>query len=248
MADSSTLSFRVDAEIIDALETAAAEVGTSKSGMARDALIRGLEEMEDAPDYLQQQARKERIEAEHKQERRAGWFRSNFSDGMKKAMKKNLHPAEYRQSVAPYLEEAKELGEMPAPIQRETGSETYHEWCQDQLDYYAVAYEHQLFEHDAIEGPLDEHEGMENARQWVDRAELIAEANDPSGTVAGEPSKLAQTALNDGVVPEDVKEQARRAVESGEAGHLAAGVVDAAAALVDADNHALGSDTPEFDN
>lgn len=251
VADSSTLSFRVDSQIIDRLEEAASDVQTSRSGVAREALLVGLELLADpetgeidVPEHVAHDAKVQRLIARNKKERRQGKFRSEFSKQLKASFKNNETPGEFRNSVAGYIEEAEDMGEIPEDVRDRIDSNalTYAEWCEEMLDYYEVAYQSQNFEHDPIDDPLGNHEGIENARQWINRAENIAEAARPGGSIQLDPKVIAQRALTDGVVPEHVQEQAEQQADS-----LIDGIVSAAEQA--AENRALTAteDNPELE-
>lgn len=244
MADSSTLSFRVDTDIIDRLDDAAGQGGTNRSALAREALLVGLQHLADGeggievPEHLSHDAKVRQLIARNKKERRRGKFRSEFSKQLKRSFENNETPAEFRSSVSGYIEEAEDMGELPEGVQEEidVDATTYSEWVEDMLSYYRVAWEAQTFDHDPIDDPLGNHEGIDNARQWVQRAENIA-----SETDSGRRHELAQFAITDGVVPAHVKQQA----EEHENGVLD-GVVAAAEHV--AEGRALtDSDTPELE-
>lgn len=210
---SSTVGFRLDDEIITELEDAASEASISKSELLREAVLRGLEEMKDeaggidVPEHLGHDAAVRRLIARNKKTRRSGKFRSEFAGQMKKSFKNNEHPEEFKRSVAGYLEEAEEMGELPEPVAEETGCDTFEEWVQDKLEYYAAAYEASTFEGDPIENPLGEFSGVSDAREWIDRAEAIANAdNDARGgrKATEKRKKMAQHAISDGVVPDGI--------------------------------------------
>lgn len=217
MGNSSTLSFRLEDDIIDRLDDAASDSRTSRSGLAREALLVGLEEMSngegeiDVPDHLGHDAKVRRMIAKNKAERRLGKFRSEFSKQLKTSFSNNETPGEFRQSVAGYIEEAEDLGEIPEEVRESMDSDalTYSEWVEEMIDYYAVAYEAQTFDHDPIDDPLGNHEGIENARQWVDRAENIAERAEGGSYRVGA-HDLAQRALTDGVIPDHIEQKAEQ--------------------------------------
>jgi predicted DNA-binding protein len=201
MSESSTLSLRVDKQISDRLETLAGDSGVTKSQLARRALYGGLEDLEDVPADLEDKAERERVKQEYQTERRRGWFRSNFSDGMTRAFEDGLTPDEFEASVRPYLEEAERLGALPADVADSTGCETYLEWCEDMLEYYAAAYEQSNWDAEAdLNAPLEGFDGVQAGRQWADRAVPIAEAD------GAKQERLAKQAIRDSIVPEDVLE------------------------------------------
>lgn len=220
MSDSSTLSFRVEDDIIDALDQSAADSRASRSKIAREALLIGVEQLtgEDGdvsvPEHVAHDAKIKRLIDQNKQIRRAGKFRSEFASQLKTSFERNEHPDEFKKSVAGYIEEAEDMGELPEGVQEETGCETYHEWVQDKLRYYRAAYQGQEFNHDPVEDPLGNHEGLQNAKSWVSRAEAIVNADHDvdGGTTAREKRKeMARFALEDDAVPEAIVEQAREA-------------------------------------
>jgi len=204
----STLSFRVEDDIIDALDDAAAQGRISRSQLARESLLAGLEQLAgeggeiDVPDHLGHDAKIKRLIASNKKTRREGKFRSEFSKQMKRSFKNNEHPAEFEKSVAGYIEEAQDMGDLPEPIQEKTDCRTFYEWVQDKLEYYTVAYQSSNYDADPIDNPLGEFAGMQDARDWMARAEGIA-ACDPIAE-QDKRERLARTALSDGVAPDHV--------------------------------------------
>lgn len=227
MANSSTISFRLESDIVDRLDLAATEAGCSRSHLAREALLCGLRDLADegdeidVPEHLAHDAEIQRLIARNKAERRRGKFRSEFSKQLKRSFENNETPAEFRQSVSGYLEEADRLGEMPEPVRREVDADvsTYREWCDHMLDYYNAAYSAQTFDHDPINDPLGNHEGIENAKDWVTIAENIATADpqprNTDGPTYGESQEqkqrkreLARKAIKNGTVPDAILEQA----------------------------------------
>ncbi len=203
----STLSFRVDDEKISAIEHVAEENHVSRSQLARTALLRGLEAMRDGdtgdievPEHLAHDAKIHRIIQENKATRRKGKFRKEFIAQLKRSFENGEHPAEFEQSVAGYIEEAEDMGDLPEPVADETGCDTFEEWVQDKLEYYAAAYQASTFDAEPIENPLGNHAGVVDAGKWLDRAEAIAEAaNDPRK----DETKMARFALKDGIAPEE---------------------------------------------
>ena len=203
----STLSFRVEDHIIDALEDAAAQSRISRSQLAREALLAGLESLEgtdglEVPEHLAHDAKIRRLIADNKRTRRKGKFRSEFAKQMKRSFKNNEHPEEFAKSVAGYREEAEDMGELPEPIQHETGCTTFEDWVEDKLEYYQAAYRASSWEAEPIENPLADFAGVENAREWVQRAEAIAAADSRADRL-----RRARLAQSDGVVPEELEDQ-----------------------------------------
>lgn len=252
MAGSSPLSFRVDEEVITALDDAVAdERNVSRSEFARVALLRGLEALTDeqgdvdVPDWLGHDAKVRQMIASNKATRRQGKFRSEFSKQLKSSFQNNETPAEFRDSVAGYLEEANDMGELPEGVREhaDTDATTYAEWCEEMLEYYRVAYQSQNWDHDPIDNPLGNHEGIEDARQWMKRAEAIATAGSDLGPESRREKrrKLSRQALEDGVVPEHVKEKATEADGVDLAAAVAAAAVESAEsrAITDAENPEL---------
>lgn len=213
MGSSSTLSFRVEDDIIDRLDDAAADSRTSRSGLAREAFLEGLRVLSneeggiDVPDHLGHDAKVRQMIARNKSERRRGKFRSEFSKQLKRSFKNNETPAEFRSSVSGYIEEAEDMGELPEEVREDadTDARTFAEWCEEMLRYYEVAYRGQNFDHDPIDDPLGNHDGIENARQWMTRAENIAAEDSRSRR-----RELARFAREDGVVPEHVEQHAEQ--------------------------------------
>lgn len=210
-----TVSVRLEEATIESLDAWAAEAGATRGELVREAINTGVENMESAPEHVEETARVSRAMAKKERDRRKGWFRNNFAKGLQKAFEEELHPAEYRQSVEPYLEEAKELGELPEELQQETGCKTYIEWCESKLEYYRDAYHGSVWSHDPIEDPIGKHGGIENAREWLQRAKKITQALRQGDH--GKADRLAAYAERDGVVPELI-------LESAEARHEAGGV------------------------
>lgn len=236
---SSTLSFRVDDQIIDALDELATESNVSRSQVARDLLLEAVETTEEVPDHVRHEAETRRMIQRNKAERRKGKFRSEFSKQLKSSFSNNETPAEFRSSVSGYLEESERLGAIPQDVRESMDSDavTYREWCEEMIRYYSVAYEAQEFDHDPIDDPLSNHEGIENAKEWVDRAERIEERANGSGHSVSA-HEIAQTALTDGVVPEHVEQQAQQH-EHG----VLDGLVDQAEAAVAEDRALTDSDS-----
>lgn len=227
MGDSSTLSFRVESDIIDRLDDAAADNSVSRSQLAREALLVGLQEMDDGdgdldvPDHLAHDAKVRQMLARNKKKRRRGKFRSEFSRQLKASFERGETPAEFRDSVAGYIEEAREMGDLPEGVKERTSADvdTFSEWVDSMLEYYAVAYESQTFDHDPVDNPLGNHEGVQNARQWVKRAEAIATTTDYNGgdTPDERRRRLAENAREDGVLPEWLQQQVEDVQTTGEA-------------------------------
>lgn len=216
---SSTLSFRVDDQIIDALDMAAEQTRAGRSKIAREALLLGLEELRDAegdvqvPEHVAHDAKIKRLIARKKRTRRAGKFRSEFSKQLKRSFENNEHPEEFRRSVSGYIEEAEDMGELPPEVAEETGCATFEAWVHDKIDYYRAAYQASTFDADPIENPLKDYEGVADAREWMDRAEAIAQPNaDKKGGPSAEEKRkeAARYAIQDGVVPETVLEEAQQ--------------------------------------
>lgn len=254
MAGSSTLSFRVEDEIITRLDDAAADSRTSRSALAREALLIGVEALSngegdiEVPDHLGHDAKVRRMIAQNKAERRRGKFRSEFSKQLKRSFKNNEHPAEFESSVSGYVEEAGDMGELPEEVRADLDVDvrTFEEWVEHMLEYYRVAYHSQTFDHDPIDHPLGNHEGIETAKEWMTRAENIATAErDRSGGTSAEEKQrsLARHALEDGVVPDRIEQQARESE-----GDPRDAVVSAAVDLMQS-NRSLtnGSDNPELE-
>lgn len=233
--------------MLDRLDDAAADSRTSRSALAREAMLIGLEEMSDGegdldvPEHLGHDAKVRRMLARNKATRRRGKFRSEFSKQLKRSFENNETPGEFEQSVSGYIEEAADLGEIPEDVRdsMDSNATTYEEWVEEMIDYYRVAYRAQTFEHDPIDDPLGQHEGIENARQWVQRAEAIARK-----TSKGRKHELARHALSDGVVPDHIREDAEEH-ENGVLDGVVAAAEQAAASrsLTGAD----GDDSPELE-
>lgn len=231
MTDKQTVSFRLEPRYVALLDSWAADVGASRSELIEEAVTTGIQHMDGAPEEMEEAAAVKNAIAKNQTERRKGWFRNNFSKGLQKAFEQELHPVEYRQTVKPFLEEAKELGELPPEIQQETGCKTYIEWCEEKLEYYSEAYHGSVWSHDPIENPVGQHGGIENAREWLQRAKAIR-----SAYVAGDRTKaerLASYAQKDDVVPEHIIESAHTALEAGEAPSLDAAVAKEAKDAID---------------
>jgi len=156
MAESSTLSFRVDAEIITELDDMSAESPASRSALAREALLTGLQHMDGVPDHVAHDAKTRQTIAEAKSDRRKGWFRSNVNDEIKRAFKNGLSPEEFRESINGYISEAEGMGEIPGE------DKTFSEWIRGRLQYYTVAYRSTTYDHDPQEHPL---EGFEESKE-----------------------------------------------------------------------------------
>lgn len=255
MTGSSTLSFRVEDDIIDALDAAADHSRASRSKIAREALLLGVEELTDAdgdvsvPEHVAHDAKIKRLISRNKRTRRAGKFRSEFSKQLKRSFRNNEHPEEFRRSVAGYIEEAEDMGELPQQVADETGCDTFSEWVQDKLDYYAAAYQASTFDSDPIENPLGSFEGLQNARSWLTEAQAITAVGHEDGygpeTIRKKRTEIARGALREGVVPEQIEQQARkRDVDATEV------VVSAAFDLIESSNAQIepaDSDTNESD-
>lgn len=257
MSDSSTLSFRLKDDIIDRLDDAATQADTSRSELAREALLSGLEDMANGdgtynvPDHLGHDAEVRRMIARNKKTRRQGKFRSEFSKQLKTSFSNNEHPREFRDSVQGYIEESETMGEIPAEVAADLDAdvETYREWVDHMLEYYSAAWQSQSFDADPINDPLGNHEGIENAKDWVDRAENIANAERQNVTGDSISAKdrqreMAQYALEDGVVPDQIEKRAEQSDDPAEV------VSDAAQNLYES-NRALtdqsDDDNPELD-
>lgn len=219
MADSSTLSFRLDGEIVDALDRAASENGISRSQLARECLLEGVrslsggegaEEIE-VPEWLGHEAEVREMIARNREERRRGKFRSEFSKQLRESFENNETPQEFRNSVAGYVEEADRLGELPEGVAEEIAAnvDTFAGWVEHMLSYYEAAYRGQNWDHDPIDDPLGKHEGIENMREWMQRAESIAEAVEERDHDLA--TNLARHTLQDGLVPEHVEDRANEA-------------------------------------
>lgn len=216
MADSSTLSMRLDADIIDRLDDAAAENNTSRSHLAREALLIGVQELAaedgglDVPDHLAHDAKVRQMLARNKKQRRRGKFRSEFSKQLKSSFKRGETPAEFRDSVAGYIEEAEQIGRLPEGVREQVAAdvETFSGWVDHMLEYYSVAYDAQNFDHDPVDDPLGNHEGVENAKDWITRAENIATAeSDGSAGKRERRRRIAGAARRDGVLPQHLQEE-----------------------------------------
>ena len=223
MTGSSTLSFRVEDDIIDALDAAADHSRASRSKIAREAMLIGVEQLTDAdgevsvPEHVAHDAKIKRLISRNKRTRRAGKFRSEFAKQLKRSFKNNEHPEEFKRSVAGYIEEAEDMGELPPEVADETDCATFTEWVQDKLDYYAAAYQASTFEADPIENPLGNYEGISGAREWMQRADAIANPNvDQKGGPSADAKRkeAARFAIQDGVVPDAILREAENSDRS----------------------------------
>jgi predicted transcriptional regulator len=214
MSNTSTLSFRVEQDIINALDEAAAESRASRSGIAREAVLVGIEQLADEdgeisiPEHVAHDAKIKQLIARNKKTRRAGKFRSEFASQMKSSFKRNEHPDEFVRSVAGYVEEAEDMGALPEAVAEETGCETFAEWVEDKIEYYRTAHQISSYDHDPIENPLSGFDGIAGAREWLNRAEAIAAVEPSGGRTRREKQKeMARLAVQDGVVPDAIIEQ-----------------------------------------
>lgn len=191
MADSSVVSFRLDDQLITDVEDASQRNDVPKSEVYRELLMAGAEALAsddadasiDLPDHVGHDAEVRRMIQRNKATRRSGKFRSEFNEQLKQSFSGNEceTPSEFRQSVAGYIEEAEDLGDLPddvaAAIEDEHGErfETYAEWVDWMVEeYYPAHYRAQQFDGQHISDPLGSLSGIENATEWVDRAEEIA--------------------------------------------------------------------------
>jgi len=217
MADSSVVSFRLDDHLIDDVEDAATQNDVAKSAIYRELVLAGAEALQgdggdlDLPDHLGHDAEVRRMIQRNKATRRRGKFRSEFNEQLKQSFSGSEceTPSEFKQSVSGYIEEAQDLGELPDDvadaIENEHGErfETYAEWVEWMVeDYYPAHYHAQQFDGQHISDPLGSLSGVENATEWVDRMEAIAEPIQHADR-----RDRASYALKDGVVPEHVEEQ-----------------------------------------
>lgn len=213
MSDRQTVSTRLDGEQVDQLEDIATSNQVSRSEVLREAVQFYLANSGELPDHINHDAQIRRLISEHKEERRKGKFRREFSNQLQNSFERGEHPDEFEHSVAGYIEESKKMGELPPGVKEETGFSTYYEWVQRQLEYYRVAYESQEFSHDPVNDPLGQHEGLSNAKEWIEAAETIAgrEGDQRRGDTAQEKrEQTARLAMQDGIVPESLEDRARQ--------------------------------------
>lgn len=227
MGGNPMFSFRVPSDLYESIDAAASEMDVSKSQLGREALALGLSEMDGAPEYLRHQAATKRLINQHKKERRRGKFATEFSNQLVKSFKRGETPEEFRSSVAGYIAEAENIDTLP------TGEDA-EEWVREKLQYYRAAYQAQEFDHDPRDDPLGQFEGIQNAKQWMRRADNIArESRKGNHSRARE---LARYALNDGVVPDAVEGVATEKDSP-------VAVIDAATELADDGNALEGGGT-----
>jgi predicted transcriptional regulator len=247
---SSTLSLRVDDDVIDALDAMTADSPASRSALAREAVVEGLKHLDGVPDWVENDAEAQSIINQNKRESWEGAFRSEVVNRLKASFESDRTPAEFEKSISGYIDEADRLGKMPEETAADApdGVETYREWVGYMLEYYRTAYDAQEFDHDPMNNPLGNHEGIDRAGSWVEATENIERAgrDAPPSEARKKRRQAARAALESGDVPAHVKERAHERARSQDGGTLADGLVEVA--LAENDSALTDTDNPELED
>jgi antitoxin component of RelBE/YafQ-DinJ toxin-antitoxin module len=91
VSERTTISFRVDGSLSEALDAAADDLGTSKSELCREVLAEAVAEDLDVPDHLEILTQRERM----KRRNRVEDLRGGFSGRVKKQLHRRYHKGDY---------------------------------------------------------------------------------------------------------------------------------------------------------